>query len=341
MAGKRDFFISYNRADQEWAEWIAFELEKAAYSTVVQAWDFAPGANFVLKMHAAAQQTRHTIAVLSDDYMRSGFTSAEWTAAFAADPTGIERRLIPVRVRECEPSGLLGAIVYLDLVGLSKEEARRRLLEGVRRGRRKPGSAAWPGWRRRVARIVMAAVAGAAGWWYWSRPPELYQVRVLAVREDGSGVDADSATLTASAGAEVKRAGAGWEVAVPRAALPANGRVTFSAALGRDFLEGEVEVVLARDANPAVTVVLRSDRTAKVRGVVQDEQGRAVAGAEVSVEGRAGVVTSDPHGFFEIAAGAADGQAVTLRVRRQGFAETRTDMLAGGTVPATVVLARR
>jgi hypothetical protein len=46
----KDFFISYAKADQPWAEWIAWKLEDAGYSTVIQAWDFRPGANFVLEM---------------------------------------------------------------------------------------------------------------------------------------------------------------------------------------------------------------------------------------------------------------------------------------------------
>jgi hypothetical protein len=33
-----DFFISYTKADQGWAEWIAWQLEQAGYSTVLQAW---------------------------------------------------------------------------------------------------------------------------------------------------------------------------------------------------------------------------------------------------------------------------------------------------------------
>jgi TIR domain len=36
MASK-DFFISYTGADQVWAEWIADTLERAEYSTVLQA----------------------------------------------------------------------------------------------------------------------------------------------------------------------------------------------------------------------------------------------------------------------------------------------------------------
>ena len=28
----KDFFISYSKTDQEWAEWIAWQLEQANYS---------------------------------------------------------------------------------------------------------------------------------------------------------------------------------------------------------------------------------------------------------------------------------------------------------------------
>ncbi len=42
MSEKKDFFISYNRADQRWAEWVAWHLEKAGCTTVIQAWDFRP-----------------------------------------------------------------------------------------------------------------------------------------------------------------------------------------------------------------------------------------------------------------------------------------------------------
>ena len=58
----KDFFISYNRADRQWAEWIAWQLEAAGYSIVIQAWDFRPGGNFVLDMQRAASESRQTIA---------------------------------------------------------------------------------------------------------------------------------------------------------------------------------------------------------------------------------------------------------------------------------------
>ena len=33
----KDFFISYTGKDSQWAQWIAFELEAAHYTTIIQA----------------------------------------------------------------------------------------------------------------------------------------------------------------------------------------------------------------------------------------------------------------------------------------------------------------
>src|SRR5664280_2722718 len=63
----RDFFISYTSVDRAWAVWIAVELEKAGYTTVIQAFDFRPGSDFVHEMQTAVQNTRRTIAVLSPE----------------------------------------------------------------------------------------------------------------------------------------------------------------------------------------------------------------------------------------------------------------------------------
>ena len=61
----KDFFISYSTVDLSWAQWIAVQLERANHTTVLQAWDFRPGTNFVHEMQAAATTAERTIAVLS------------------------------------------------------------------------------------------------------------------------------------------------------------------------------------------------------------------------------------------------------------------------------------
>ena len=139
MGSAKDFFISYTQTDRQAAEWIAWQLEAAGYSVVLQAWDFQQGQNFVLAMDRASQEAGRTLVVLSPDFLASRFTAPEWAAAFAKDPTGQRGLLLPVRVKPCNPDGLLGQIVYIDLVGAqNKDDARQRLLAGVDRARRKP-----------------------------------------------------------------------------------------------------------------------------------------------------------------------------------------------------------
>ncbi|HKS40887.1 MAG TPA: toll/interleukin-1 receptor domain-containing protein, partial [Blastocatellia bacterium] len=148
----KDFFISYNKADRAWAEWISWQLEESGYTVILQAWDFRPGSNFVLEMHRGSAEAERSIAVLSSDYIASSFTAPEWAAAFAQDPTGKEGKLLPVRVRECELEGSLSQIAYIDLFNLDKVRAKQVLLNGVKRGRKKPDKEPnFPGSSRTIA----------------------------------------------------------------------------------------------------------------------------------------------------------------------------------------------
>jgi TIR domain len=143
----KDFFVSFNSADKAWAEWIAWTLEEAGYSVVYQHWDFRPGGNFVLEMQKAAEGTRKTVIVLSDHYLRADYTQPEWAAAFVDDPRGDQRKLIPLRVAPCSPTGLLKPMIFADLVGLTPDEAKKAVLTAVADGRPgKPATApAFPG----------------------------------------------------------------------------------------------------------------------------------------------------------------------------------------------------
>ena len=134
----KDFFISYNREDRKWAEWVARHLEEAGYRTIIQAWDFT--GNWVLQMNEAMRETPRTIAVLSSSYVKARYTQSEWANAFRLDPTGEKGLLIPVRVRPVELDGVLAQLVYLDLVGLDEATAVELLLKRVRGERGKPST---------------------------------------------------------------------------------------------------------------------------------------------------------------------------------------------------------
>lgn len=126
--GPLDFFVSYSPADERWASWIAWTLEEAGYRTVLQAWDFVPGTNFVDFMDRGVSESAAVIAVLSRNYERSRYGRMEWQAALRADPDAPERRLLTVRVEDIPVEGLLATITYVDLVPVTDPSAARDLL---------------------------------------------------------------------------------------------------------------------------------------------------------------------------------------------------------------------
>src|SRR4051794_21234012 len=126
-----DVFVSYTASDRQWAEWIAWQLEDAGFTTVLQAWDFGAGRDWVHEMQRAASAARRTLTVLSEAYLRSAHAEAEWRAAYAADPSGEHQRLGPARAEAWEPPGLLSSRVVVDLVGLAESTARARLVDAV------------------------------------------------------------------------------------------------------------------------------------------------------------------------------------------------------------------
>jgi len=140
-----NFFISYTGVNRSWAEWIAVELERAGYTTVIQAFDFAPGSDFVHQMQVAVLTAARTITVFSPAYFESKMTEAEWRAVFALDPSGELKRLVPVRVQPFTEAGLLQTRVYIDLVDVDEAVARKRLLDGVTVNVPRPTTAPFPG----------------------------------------------------------------------------------------------------------------------------------------------------------------------------------------------------
>ena len=160
-----DFFVSYTEADSGWAEWIAWQLEAAGHKVVFQKWDFKAGSNFVLEMNRAASTAKKTLLVLSPAFLESGMAASEWAAGFAKDPQGLNRNVIPVLIEPTHLDGLLSQIVYVKLVGLSREDAAAALIAAVEPGRSKPANEpAFPGVEPKTASPARVTPAGGLNW---------------------------------------------------------------------------------------------------------------------------------------------------------------------------------
>jgi tetratricopeptide (TPR) repeat protein len=127
-AGERVIFVSRAGGDAEIAARVVDALEAAGYRTILQQRNFRH-ANFIKKMHDALQSGARVVALLSPEYLRSEYCQAEWMNAIAGDPLNERRRLIVLRVAECEAPGLLAGIDHTDLTTVLDDP--RRLAQAV------------------------------------------------------------------------------------------------------------------------------------------------------------------------------------------------------------------
>lgn len=129
--GPVDFFISYSLTDRDWAIWIAHELEAAGHRIMIQEWDFVAGTDFLDFIDRGIRDAAAVIAVLSQRYLESHYGRLEWMAAMRAAESR-PTKLLPIRVEDVIPDGLLGAITFVDLVGMADQgQARAVLLTGI------------------------------------------------------------------------------------------------------------------------------------------------------------------------------------------------------------------
>lgn len=105
-------FFSYTGKDQSWADWIAWQLAETSHKTLIQGWDFKSGSVFSGDIHYA-----HVMAVLTPDYMASGFGQPKWQVASADDSTGEKSIHACVRVSDFKSDGILRGRTFLGLVG--------------------------------------------------------------------------------------------------------------------------------------------------------------------------------------------------------------------------------
>jgi hypothetical protein len=167
----------------------------------------------------------------------------------------------------------------------------------------------------------------------------IHRVRVTVLGPNRMPVD--DARVWSSMGGEAKKVAGGWQFDIPAATKPADGKLTVYASVANAFLSGRQELQLGRDLKPTVTVQLRKETGAQVRGIVADESGRGMAGALVSVAGyEKEAVKTTEGGNFTLPAHAADGQQVLLHAEKEGY-QAVNHWHPAGDFPATITLKRK
>ncbi|MEV5730327.1 toll/interleukin-1 receptor domain-containing protein [Streptomyces pharetrae] len=116
--------------DDQWAEWVAWQLEEAGYQVELELWHWRAGDDVVTRMNAALERASALVAVISPHYFEP-----ERNTEFVWGPVvGRRGRLIPVVIRPLENHlpAILSSRLAVELHGLDEDAATRALIQAVK-----------------------------------------------------------------------------------------------------------------------------------------------------------------------------------------------------------------
>jgi hypothetical protein len=133
LAPPADIHLSYVPDDRMWADWIESVLTRAGFRVLTHGASAGAGSITQDESQRGTEAAARTIAVLSPAYLRSPQARGVWEAMAAADPAGIRRRLIPVRVGDVRPLPPFSDRTPVDLARLDEGQAVEALLHELGR----------------------------------------------------------------------------------------------------------------------------------------------------------------------------------------------------------------
>lgn len=125
-----DVFISYSRADREFATKLASDLQSRGISVFFD--QLIPaGDSWANSLAKAIEDAQYLLVILSPDYLNSKWTQEELNIGLLRETEG-KARVIPLMVRLVELPGLLAAKTYADFTR-DYEQGLNRLLPALRK----------------------------------------------------------------------------------------------------------------------------------------------------------------------------------------------------------------
>ncbi len=126
-----DVFISYSHADRAWVwEVLLPRLEGAGLRVCIDGRDFEIGVPSLVNMERAVDNSRHTLLVLTPDWVDSEWAEFESLLAGSADPAGRRRKLIPLMLRPCQLPSRIAMLTYADFTQPHDRAAQFKRLVG-------------------------------------------------------------------------------------------------------------------------------------------------------------------------------------------------------------------
>lgn len=129
-----DAFISYSHKDKRWVRNILLPfLEKNNAKVIIDFRDFEPGAPLIVEMERAVKESRKTIIVLTNNYLKSAWGEFESIIAATLDPAGRNRKLLPILREKVQLPTRISYLTYIDFTDdMSESLSWEKLIQFVK-----------------------------------------------------------------------------------------------------------------------------------------------------------------------------------------------------------------
>jgi TIR domain len=182
-----DVFLSYSHRDREWVEGFLLKRLEAEGAKVllIDDRDLLVGDSGVARVEQAVKSSRHTLTVLTPDWLASQWPVYESLLATTDKPLG--RKLLPLVLKPCIPPARMAALVYADFTVPSRWEAEfGKLLRSIASTAPLPEPVpSAPVWREPTSREGEPAKSVQSRSAMPGEPAFEYDVAISYAREDG------------------------------------------------------------------------------------------------------------------------------------------------------------
>ena len=120
---KYDVFISYSHKDEEWVRNVLLPtLEKQGLKVCIDYRNFIAGKPAIINMADASETSRHTLLVLTPRWVESEWTLYESLLSRTDDPSGLQRRTIPLLLEKCNVPKFISMLTWVDFADKKREK---------------------------------------------------------------------------------------------------------------------------------------------------------------------------------------------------------------------------
>lgn len=129
-----DVFVSYSLRDREWVrEWLLPRLEAEGLRVCIDFRDFEVGLPSIVNMENAVEQSRKTLLVMTPEWVASEWEKLESLLSQTGDPSDVQRRLLPLMLKESQLPRRLRILTYADFTAPDRrDETMSRILMMLR-----------------------------------------------------------------------------------------------------------------------------------------------------------------------------------------------------------------